>query len=397
MLESHDVVRESFRSVFVFVARKISLTVSLIVCCQGSVVFVVVAVQQCLFSLTTLLLWHSKAKPKKKKHSATTRSVLISKWSTTYFRSRVDRYPPLDKPFRSNRDTRYTTMAVNNMIRRAPLMVAAGGIYGLACYIGYTAIQTNKQDIQATEDTLRETGQSFVHNHNRNQRYEDVASTYDDQIGRDEMVMGINLLRRSLLYFNARGTVLEVAAGTGRNIQYYPSSTVDRVLMMDTSTKMLERAQQKIRKLNPPAVVVDQQQHQSQNQSQQSSTQKPTFACTVGDSASLTQFPDDCFDTVVDTFGLCSFDDPVCVLKEMARVCKPDGRVLLLEHGRSKTWDFITKYLDKHAERHAKNWGCCWNRDLDSIVERSGLQIDTIRTYHFGTTYYMVCSPAKEK
>ena len=87
------------------------------------------------------------------------------------------------------------------------------------------------------------------------------------------------------------------------------------------------------------------------------SNDETNFACRVGDSSNLEDFPDQCFDTVVDTFGLCSYDDPIVVLTEMKRVCKPDGKILLLEHGRSKTNSFITKYLDKNSERHAKNWG----------------------------------------
>jgi methyltransferase OMS1, mitochondrial len=153
---------------------------------------------------------------------------------------------------------------------------------------------------------------------------------------------------------------------------YYPSSLVDRVVMTDSSDKMLSKARKKIHDM---------------------SKEKPKFACRVGDSASLTDFPDKCFDTVVDTFGLCSYDDPVVVLKEMKRVCKMDGKILLLEHGRSKSWNFITKYLDDHAERHAKNWGCVWNRDLDKILDESGLQVDALHTWHFGTTYYVVCRP----
>jgi ubiquinone/menaquinone biosynthesis C-methylase UbiE len=46
------------------------------------------------------------------------------------------------------------------------------------------------------------------------------------------------------------------------------------------------------------------------------------------------RFEDRSFDTVVDTFGLCSYDDPVAVLKEMARCCKGDGTILLIEHGK---------------------------------------------------------------
>lgn len=156
-----------------------------------------------------------------------------------------------------------------------------------------------------------------------------------------------------------------------RNIEYYPSSC-DRVLMIDASENMISKARKKISEL---------------------SSDHTKFACRIGNSSDLSEFPDQCFDTVVDTFGLCSYDDPVAVLKEMNRVCKPDGRILLLEHGRSKTWSFITKYLDNNAERHAKNWGCVWNRDLDKIIESSGLVIDTLHTWHFATTYYVVCHP----
>jgi methyltransferase OMS1 len=153
---------------------------------------------------------------------------------------------------------------------------------------------------------------------------------------------------------------------------YYPPRAVDRVVMTDSSDEMLAQARQKIRDKD-----------------------KPKFACRVGDCSSLHEFPDECFDTVVDTFGLCSYDDPLVVLKEMSRVCKPDGKILLLEHGRSKSWNFITKYLDRNAERHAKNWGCVWNRDLDAILDDSGLKVETLQTWHFGTTYYAVCRPGK--
>jgi methyltransferase OMS1, mitochondrial len=121
------------------------------------------------------------------------------------------------------------------------------------------------------------------------------------------------------------------------------------------------------------------------------------FATMQVDAAKLSaHFPNQCFDTVVDTFGLCSYDDPVRVLKEMATVCKSEGKILLLERGRSRAWESLSRYLDKHAERHAKNWGSVWNRDIDQIVQDAGLRIDTKDTWHFGTTYYLVCRPAKD-
>ena len=259
----------------------------------------------------------------------------------------------------------------SQLAKNLPLVAAGAMTYTAACVMAYNALATNKEDVLETEKLLEARDYSFVEDPHRTERFQEVAECYDRQIGRDEAVMGVNILRRSLLYFNAKGTVLEVGAGTGRNIGHYPSGAVDRVLMTDSSAEMLARAKEKLRQRN---------------------WERPQYACIEADSQSL-NFPNNYFDTVVDTFGLCSYDDPVKTLQEMARVCKPEGRILLLEHGRSKRWDFISRYLDKHAERHAKNWGCVWNRDLDEIIEESGLVQDTLRTWHFGTTYYVVCRP----
>mmetsp|Transcript_7218 Transcript_7218/g.19357 ORF Transcript_7218/g.19357 Transcript_7218/m.19357 type:complete len:360 (+) Transcript_7218:98-1177(+) len=71
----------------------------------------------------------------------------------------------------------------------------------------------------------------------------------------------------------------------------------------------------------------------------------------------LKHFPPDSFDTVVDAFGLCSVDDPVRVLEQAARVCKPGGKVLMLEHGRS-SYDWWNRKLADGAEGHKQKWGC---------------------------------------
>ncbi len=69
----------------------------------------------------------------------------------------------------------------------------------------------------------------------------------------------------------------------------------------------------------------------------------------------LSRFPAASFDTVVDAFGLCSHEDPVQVLREASRVCRPDGRILLLEHGRSH-YDWLNGRLDGSAEKHYGKW-----------------------------------------
>jgi len=256
------------------------------------------------------------------------------------------------------------------------VMVAAGGIiYASTSIIMYKYMTHGSEELtQVQEDT--KDGFSFVTDPQRNQTFQKVAEFYDSQIGRDEAVMGINWLRWLLLWSHAKGTVLEVGAGTGRNIEYYPKKGVDRVVLSDVSDQMLLRAKTKLHQINDEK-------------------NRKRFATMEADAANLA-FPDSCFDTVVDTFGLCSYDDPVIVLKEMARVCKPNGKILLLEHGRTKIWDSLSRYLDKHAERHAKNWGSVWNRDLDHILDEAGLVVDRVDTWHFGTTYYVVCRPGQK-
>ena len=131
--------------------------------------------------------------------------------------------------------------------------------------------------------------------------------------------------------------------------------------------------------------------------------------------AAIAPFESESFDAVVDTFGLCSFEDPVAALREMSRVCRGkkkkkknagagagsgdalsgSGKIYLLEHGRSD-WDWVSNILDKHADPHAKRWGCYWNRDILAIVREAGLEIESVARYHLGTTYVIVAAPPSE-
>jgi SAM-dependent methyltransferase len=113
----------------------------------------------------------------------------------------------------------------------------------------------------------------------------------------------------------------------------------------------------------------------------------------AADVTDLRGVPDGYFDTVVDTFGLCSFDDPVAAVKEMKRVCKPSGQLLLLEHGRSTSWDFMNRHLDAKAEDHRRNWGCWWNREIKTILQRAGVNIADHSTFHFGSTHMIRGKP----
>jgi methyltransferase OMS1, mitochondrial len=71
------------------------------------------------------------------------------------------------------------------------------------------------------------------------------------------------------------------------------------------------------------------------------------------------------------------------------QVLRKNGRLLLLEHGRS-TWSFINNILDGDAAHRYEIWGCWWNRDIVSILEEAGLEVETLSRWHFGTTLYVI-------
>lgn len=271
--------------------------------------------------------------------------------------------------------------ASSRFLRRLPILFAGGGVYGAAVYYSYGFFRAKNQD-EDEHDAASGCAccTSAAAGALRVQQYNSIADTYDKAIGMDELILGINLLRRILLSWHAQGTVLEVGAGTGRNLPYYTNTKAQRVLMVELSEPMCQQARQKIQKL------------------QESRSTAQQYTVKQGDSQDLHFCPNNAFDTVVDTFGLCSYENPARVLKEMARVCKPDGKILLLEHGRSQTWQWMSDYLDKNAEAHARKWGCIWNRDLDALLEQVGedLEVQALDKWHFGTTYYVVCKPKQK-
>jgi methyltransferase OMS1, mitochondrial len=68
------------------------------------------------------------------------------------------------------------------------------------------------------------------------------------------------------------------------------------------------------------------------------------------------------------------------------QVLRPEGQVLLLEHGRA-SWGWLNTLLDADARRHHERWGCWWNRDIIAIVKEAGLEVSAVTRWHFGTTY----------
>lgn len=135
-------------------------------------------------------------------------------------------------------------------------------------------------------------------------RYNRVAGFYD--ILDKPMEMAASKWREKLLS-GAKGKVLEVGIGTGRNIPYYPDNV--ELTGIDFSPKMVEIARGKAKnRKNVKILEMD---------------------------AENMEFKDNTFDTVVTSCVFCSVPNPVQGLKEIKRVCKNGGKIVMLEHVKS--------------------------------------------------------------
>ena len=264
------------------------------------------------------------------------------------------------------------------------------------------------------------------------------AAEFDAGLDWPETVTGLARLRRRLAR-RARGHVLEVAVGTGRNLAHYDWDDVAagpdaprRALRqlekrrgrrsdrpdadeagvdpevasytgVDIAPAVLDVARAKLRAAVPggsgaiperadsAAAAVDAggsaevlRAFDGRVRLIRADAQQPLPAPPAGPG----------YDTVVQTFGLCSVADPAALLGSLARAVRPgSGRILLLEHGRGAR-PFVDGLLDRYAARHFERFGCWWNRDVEALVRAAAATVPGLEVVeltrpgwlHFGTT-----------
>ncbi len=149
---------------------------------------------------------------------------------------------------------------------------------------------------------------------------------------------------RGWLVGGARGRVLEIGCGTGRNLPRYPASA--RVVGIDPHWQNLERA----RRRAPVAALVQAR-------------------------AEALPFRDGAFDTVVSSLVLCSVDDPAAALAELRRVLAPGGALRAIEHVRAdRGWRARLQDAVQPAWTVVSG-GCRPNRDTEAAVQTAGFGI----------------------
>lgn len=207
--------------------------------------------------------------------------------------------------------------------------------------------------------------------------YDKLADEYDSDVGTEEM-MSFMKSKRKWVMKHVKGDVLEVASGTGRNIDYIDPTVINSLTFLDASKKMMDICYDKFHDKWPSfkkvKFVVGKAEELVELSNNGNNKGKKTFK----------------YDTIIETFGLCSHEDPVKALENMRELLKPGGRIILLEHGRGE-YDFINEILDKRAHKHSDKWGCRWNLDIGELVDASGLEITEEKRAHLGTTWMLVC------
>jgi ubiquinone/menaquinone biosynthesis C-methylase UbiE len=174
-------------------------------------------------------------------------------------------------------------------------------------------------------------------------KWDKAATNFDIFSFGDDQRLGPHKRR---LFAKMRGANLMVASGTGNDFKFFPPG--QSVIAIDISPKMLERAALKIAAY--PGTIELRQMDVTQ-----------------------LQFPDNTFDTVVTVCTFCSVPRPIAGLRELYRVLKPGGQILMFEHVRSRIGP-LGIFLDLMTPL-SRRLGPELNRDTVGNVQKAGFRI----------------------
>jgi len=159
--------------------------------------------------------------------------------------------------------------------------------------------------------------------------------------------------------------ILEVGVGTGLSLPLYPEDV--KVTGIDISAEMLEKARQRVEleELNQVEAVLEMD-------------------------AEAMRFSDNSFDKVVAMYVVSVVPDPVQLVREMSRVCKPEGDIFIANHFRSR--NPLLKSVENLLAPLSKLAGFRPDFDLDDFLQKTGLEVVEMRSVNlFGYWKVLRC------
>jgi ubiquinone/menaquinone biosynthesis C-methylase UbiE len=197
--------------------------------------------------------------------------------------------------------------------------------------------------------------------------YDEIAPTWDQRQGLVERVL-MGPAMRGTLANQLRGDVLEIGTGTGPTLRLLAGhARVTSFTGTDLSNGMLDVARESARDL---AFPVELRQMRAEH----------------------VDFPDAVFDTVTTSLTLCTVPDPERALREMARVCKANGRIVLLEHVRARR-PLLAGMQRVLTPLQVRMLGCHLDRPTDRLVRELGFRVEHDSTRFFGVFHLIVAKP----
>ena len=187
-----------------------------------------------------------------------------------------------------------------------------------------------------------------VENHFVERVYEKLASVYDVIFG--PTLHPGRLVARDRMEIRPGSHILEVGVGTGINASLYPRNC--HVTGIDLSTSMLDKARERVAReglRNVRLLEMD---------------------------AAKTTFADDTFDIVYAPYLISVVPDPVMVACEMRRVCKPGGKIVILNHFRSA--NPVLSRVERSISPLTVHIGFKSDLDLPAFLAQAGLRPESI-------------------
>ena len=155
----------------------------------------------------------------------------------------------------------------------------------------------------------------------------------------------------------AQGRVLEIGIGTGLNIPFYDASQVSHLWGLEPSAEMWAIAQKNAKE------------HQMDAEFIQSG-------------AESIPLDNNCVDTVVMTYTMCSIPDINAAMDEIRRVLKPGGKLIFCEHGAAPD-ENIRRWQNRLNPVWKKfSGGCNLNRPVPELLELSGFKCSDLQTMY---------------